>query len=67
MEKDNDKELLLKEIEELISYGAEPTINPTLLKYLSISDLLSIKESLRKRVNQLDEDDKEWLTQFIKT
>jgi len=61
------KEELLQEIEELISYGRnEPTINPSLLKYLSLEELISIKNSLQKRVNTLDEDDKEWLMKFIK-
>jgi len=60
------KEELLNEIEKLISYGHKPTINPDLLKYLSIEDLLSIKNSLKAKVNTLDEDDKEWLVQFIK-
>jgi len=61
------KEQLLQDIEQLISYGRdEPTINPSLLKYLSLEELISIKNSLQKRVNTLDEDDKEWLVQFIK-
>jgi len=60
------KEQLLQDIEQLISYGRdEPTINPSLLKYLSLEELISIKSSLQKRVNTLDEDDKEWLVQFI--
>jgi hypothetical protein len=61
------KEQLLQDIEQLISYGRdEPTINPSLLKYLSLEELISIKSSLQKRVNTLDEDDKEWLVKFIK-
>ncbi len=61
------KKELLQEIEELISYGKnKPTINPSLLKYLSLEELISIKNSLQKRVNTLDEDDKEWLMKFIK-
>jgi len=61
------KEQLLQDIEQLISYGRdEPTINPSLLKYLSLEELISIKSSLQKRVNTFDEDDKEWLVKFIK-
>jgi len=61
------KEALLKEIEKLIAYGKEdPTINPDLLAYLSIDDLLSIKEKLLKRVGTLSEEDKAWLEQFKK-
>jgi len=60
------KEELLNEIEKLISYGHKPTINPDLLKYLSIEDLSSIKNSLQNRLNTLQDDDKEWLIQFIK-
>ena len=67
MQNELTKEELLQEIEELISYGRnEPTINPSLLKYLSLEELISIKNSLQKRVNTLDEDDKEWLMKFIK-
>ena len=61
------KEALLKEIEKLIAYGKEdPTINPDLLAYLSVDDLLSIKEKLLKRVGTLSEEDKAWLEQFKK-
>jgi len=62
-----DKSLLLKEIEELISYGEdEPTINPALLEYMEISDLESIKAKLLLRVGQLSSEDREWLEQFKK-
>jgi len=61
------KETLLAEIDKLISYGKEdPTINPDLLVYLSIEDLLSIKAKLLERVNVLSEKDKAWLEQFKK-
>jgi len=61
------KEALLKEIETLISYGkADPAINPALLAYLSIDDLISIKTKLLERVGTLSEEDKAWLEQFKK-
>ena len=61
------KEVLLKEIEALISYGKEdPTINPALLAYLEHSDLLSIKKKLLEKVGHLSDEDKEWLEQFKK-
>jgi len=61
------KEELLAEIEKLISYGREePTINPALLAYLEIDDLLSTKKKLLERVGKLSEEDKEWLEQFKK-
>jgi len=61
------KEELLKEIDELISYGNEdPTINPALLAYLSQTDLLSIKKKLLEKVGNLSEEDKAWLEQFKK-
>ncbi|WP_295422058.1 hypothetical protein [Sulfurovum sp.] len=61
------KEELLKEIDKLISYGKEdPTINPDLLAYLGIDDLISIKAKLLKKVNVLSEEDKAWLEQFKK-
>ncbi len=61
------KEKLLADIEKLISYGREePTINPALLAYLEIDDLLSTKKKLLERVGKLSEEDKEWLEQFKK-
>ncbi len=61
------KEELLIDIEKLISYGREePTINPVLLAYLEIDDLISTKKKLLERVGKLSEEDKEWLEQFKK-
>lgn len=62
-----DKEKLLEEIETLISYGKEdPTINPDLLAYLTLEDLISIKTKLLKRIGTLSDEDKAWLEQFKK-
>ena len=62
-----DKEKLLDEIETLIAYGKEePTINPSLLAYLSLDDLISIKTKLLGRAGTLSEEDKAWLEQFKK-
>lgn len=62
-----EKELLLQEIEKLMSYGKdEPTINPSLLEYLDIEALQNIKKSLEHKVGTLSEDDKKWLEQFKK-
>ena len=67
MDKNVSKEELLKDIEKLISYGREePTINPALLAYLEIDDLISTKKKLLERVGKLSEEDKEWLEQFKK-
>jgi hypothetical protein len=61
------KEELLNDIEALISYGRdEPTINPALLAYLEIDDLISTKKKLLERVGKLSDEDKEWLEQFKK-
>jgi hypothetical protein len=66
-ENTHTKEELLADIEKLISYGREePTINPALLAYLEIDDLISTKQKLLERVGKLSEDDKEWLEQFKK-
>jgi hypothetical protein len=66
-ENEQSKEELLKEIDELISYGKEePTINPALLSYLEIDDLISIKKKLLEKVGILSQQDKEWLEQFKK-
>jgi len=66
-ENEQTKEKLLGDIEKLISYGREePTINPTLLAYLSIEDLINTKAKLLERVGKLSEEDKEWLEQFKK-
>ena len=61
------KEELLNDIEELISYGRdEPTINPALLAYLELDDLISTQKKLLERVGKLSEEDKKWLEQFKK-
>ena len=65
--KEQTKEELLADIEKLISYGREePTINPDLLAYLDISDLINTKTKLLERVGKLSDEDKEWLEQFKK-
>jgi len=67
IEKTPNKEELLAEIEKLISYGREePTINPALLEYLEIEDLINTKTKLLERVGVLSDDDKAWLEQFKK-
>jgi hypothetical protein len=61
------KEELLADIEELIAYGREePTINPDLLAYLEIEDLINTKAKLLQRVGKLSSEDKIWLEQFKK-
>jgi len=65
IENEQNKEKLLSDIEKLIAYGRdEPTINPTLLEYLSIEDLTNTKVKLLERVGTLSEEDKVWLEQF---
>jgi len=60
-----NKEKLLEDIEKLIAYGRdEPTINPALLEFLSIEDLINTKTKLLERVGILSEEDKVWLEQF---
>ncbi len=63
-----NKEELLAEIEKLMSYDdtERQTINPSLLQYLDIESLLSIRKKLLERVGTLSEEDKEWLQQFKK-
>ena len=59
------KEKLLEDIEKLIAYGRdEPTINPALLEFLSIDDLINTKAKLLERVGKLSKEDKDWLEQF---
>ena len=66
-ENEHSKEKLLADIENLIAYGREePTINPALLAYLEIEDLIATKKKLLERVGTLSEEDKEWLQQFKK-
>jgi len=67
IEKTQTKEELLVDIEKLIAYGRnESTINPDLLAYLSIEDLINTKAKLMARVGKLSEEDKAWLEQFKK-
>ena len=61
------KEELLADIEKLIAYGREEnTINPALLAYLEIADLINTKAKLLERVGKLSEEDKVWLEKFKK-
>lgn len=63
----NEKEILLAQIDKLIAYGREePTINPALLEYLELDDLINTKAKLLERVGTLSDEDKEWLEQFKK-
>lgn len=62
-----EKKLLLADIEKLIAYGRdEPTINPDLLAYLEIEDLINTKVKLLERAGILSDEDKDWLEQFKK-
>ena len=64
-ENEHSKEKLLADIEKLIAYGRdEPTINPALLEYLEIEDLINTKAKLLERVGTLSDEDKKWLEQF---
>jgi len=66
-ENEPSKEKLLADIEKLIAYGREePTINPALLEYLEIEDLINTKAKLLERVGTLSDEDKVWLEQFKK-
>ena len=66
-ENEPSKEKLLADIEKLIAYGREETtINPTLLAYLEVEDLINTKTKLLERVGTLSDEDKEWLEQFKK-
>ena len=60
------KEELLQEILSLLNqYGEESAINPSVLEFLSESDLEGIKASLlESKKHHLD--DKEWLNSFKK-
>ena len=61
------KEELLAEIEVLMAYGRkDPTIDPSLLDYLDLNSLISIRDRLKERSSTLKEEDKEWLKQFKK-
>jgi len=67
IENKHSKEKLLVEIEKLIAYGREePTINPALLAYLEVEDLINTKAKLLERAGTLSDEDKEWLEQFKK-
>jgi len=66
-ENEETKKILLADIEKLIAYGREePTINPDLLVYLEIEDLINTKAKLLERVGKLSDEDTEWLEQFKK-
>lgn len=61
----NNKELLAEIIDLLNQYGETSSINPSVLEFLTLSDLEGIKASLiESKKHHLD--DKEWLQQFKK-
>jgi len=63
------KKELLKEIEALLSYKPDDTleINPNYLDYLEMEDLESIKKNLLAKIGKLSQEDIEWLQQFKKS
>ena len=64
---EQNKKKLLEDIEKLIAYGRdEPTINPSILEFLSVEDLINTKAKLLERVGKLSKEDKDWLEQFKK-
>jgi len=62
----NEKEVLLHEIEALLTYKPEnkTTINPNYLEYLELEDLENIKRGLMAKIGKLTQEDIEWLEQF---
>ena len=63
------KKELLKEIEALLSYKPDDTleVNPNYLDYLEMEDLESIKKNLLAKIGKLSQEDIEWLEQFKKS
>jgi len=63
----DDKQIKLKEIEELLeTYGGEIQMDAYVLKYLSLEELEQIKNSLLKKQSDVIEDSSKWLKQFKK-
>jgi len=62
------KEKLLKEIEVLLSYNPQESvdINPNYIEYLELNDLESIKANLINKVGRIKQEDIVWLEQFKK-
>ena len=62
------KEKLLKEIEVLLSYNPQESvdINPNYIEYLELNDLESIKANLINKVGTIKQEDIVWLEQFKK-
>jgi len=62
------KEKLLKEIEVLLSYNPNQSvdINPNYIEYLELNDLESIKANLIDKVGKIKQEDIVWLEQFKK-
>jgi len=62
------KEKLLKEIEVLLSYNPQESvdINPNYIEYLELNDLESIKANLINKVGKIKQEDIVWLEQFKK-
>ena len=63
----DNKELLLKEIEQLLGYNNNHAlIDRALLKYLDEDALKGIKSSLLQSKEEFNDEEKAWLAQFRK-
>jgi hypothetical protein len=63
----NEKEIKLKEIEELLKvYDGEMEISPYVLEYLTLEELESIELNILKNQSNVIEENSQWLEQFKK-
>ena len=66
MEKEKEKETLLREIEKLLSFdGHDIAIHPDYLAYFTLEELRDIEKRLRETQERMIENHRAWLLNLV--
>ena len=64
---EKEKSQLLEAIEKLLSFDGNATeINPDYLAYFSLEELQKIRDELEKKIDNMVEENREWMMRFKK-
>ena len=64
---EKEKTELLEAIEKLLSFdGNETAINPDYLAYFSLEELQKIRDELERKIDNMVEENREWMMRFKK-
>ncbi len=64
---EKEKSQLLEAIEKLLSFDGNATeINPAYLAYFSLEALQKIRDELEKKIDNMVEENREWMMRFKK-